>query len=134
MAVFIFMYYSGRAWTLPLLPLRPANGPLLEGIPAYYLPLNILVIAVLKLLFFRAGGRPGDIQRHLLAYLDSYRAYFRSGCARGLLAPRQSCWFGKAERPVLVERPLILVRTTHGGRGTIEGEARPVEVTRSSGG
>ena len=43
-------------------------------------------------------------------------------------------WFGKAERPVLVDRSLILVRTAHGGRGTIEGEARTVEVTRPTGG
>jgi hypothetical protein len=35
-------------------------------------------------------------------------------------------WFGQAERPVLVDRQIILVRNAQGGRGTIEGEARPV--------
>ena len=35
-------------------------------------------------------------------------------------------WFGRAERAVLVDRQLILVRQTHGGRGTIEGEAKPL--------
>ena len=39
-------------------------------------------------------------------------------------------WFGRAERPVLVDRSVILVRNVQGGRGTIDSEARTVSVTR----
>jgi hypothetical protein len=39
-------------------------------------------------------------------------------------------WFGRAERPVLVDRQIILVKNAQGGRGTIEGEARTITVTR----
>ena len=50
----------------------------------------------------------------------------------GPLATRLEEQIGRGH-PVLVEpeRTLILVRTVHGGRGTIEGEARAVEVTRN---
>ncbi len=44
-------------------------------------------------------------------------------------------WFGRAERPVLVERPLILVRNVQSGRAAIPGEARVVGGTpRGDGG
>jgi hypothetical protein len=43
-------------------------------------------------------------------------------------------WFGRAERPILVERPLIMVRNVQGGVAAIEGQARPVGSTRTGGG
>jgi hypothetical protein len=35
-------------------------------------------------------------------------------------------WFGRAERPVLVERSLILVRNVQGGARAVEGEAKVI--------
>jgi hypothetical protein len=95
--------------------------------------LNIVVLGVLKLILFPPGtvATAGDWRWWILMALElvmGAAALFGFSRLAGL------SWFGKAERPVLVDRSLILVRTTHGGRGTIEGEARAVEVTRAPGG
>ena len=130
-ALFIFMYYWLR-WTLP----RFRYDQLMGLCWKVFLPIilaNILVTATLKLILFNPGlalfqSNPGIGWTIMLIVQMGFGALALYGFSK--LAGIG--WFGKPERPVLVDRPLIMVRTVQGGRGTITGEARTVTVTRNS--
>src|SRR5438477_4112942 len=131
MSAFIFMYYLLR-WTLP----RFRYDQLMGLCWKVFLPLvllNILVIAVLKLIFFPPNTDPATYNGIFWWALIIIELAFGAAALYGFSRLAGIGWFGKAERPVLVEpeRTLILVRTVQGGRGTIEGESRTVQVTRS---
>ncbi len=130
MTGFIFMYYWLR-WTLP----RFRYDQLMGLCWKIFLPIilaNILVIAVLKLLFFPPGTDPATYNGIYWLVLVVIELVFGVLALFGFSRLAGVGWFGKAERPSLTDgRPIILVRTVQGGRGTIEGEARPIQVTRS---
>ncbi|MFL5735348.1 MAG: NADH-quinone oxidoreductase subunit NuoH [Chloroflexia bacterium] len=132
MAVFIFVYYWLR-WTLP----RFRYDQLMGLCWKVFLPvilLNILVVAVLKLILFPPTADPATYSWISWVIMIVIELVFGAAALYGFSRVAGLGWFGRAERPVLVEpeRQLILVRTVKGGRGTIEGEARPVEVTTRS--
>ncbi|MFL5734331.1 MAG: NADH-quinone oxidoreductase subunit NuoH [Chloroflexia bacterium] len=131
MAVFIFVYYWLR-WTLP----RFRYDQLMGLCWKVFLPvilLNIMVIALFKLIFFEPGLNLSNGSEWGWWVLVVIELAFGAAALYGFSSLAGLGWFGRAERPVLVEpgRELILVRTVQGGRGTIEGEARTVNVTRS---
>jgi NADH-quinone oxidoreductase subunit H len=126
-AGFIFMYYWLR-WTLPRFRYDQLMGLCWKVFFPIVL-LNIVTIAVLKLIFFPpvAPGAPQPAYDSTFWWiLAAIQILIGIGAILGLSRLAGLSWFGRAERPVLVDRPLILVRNVHGGRGTIEGEARPV--------
>ena len=126
-SVFIFVYYWLR-WTLP----RFRYDQLMGLCWKVFLPLillNILVVAVLKLIFFPPNTDPATYNGWFWLVLVIIELAFGVAAIIGFSRIANLGWFGRAERPLLVEEPrqVILVRTVTGGAGTIKGEARPVE-------
>jgi NADH-quinone oxidoreductase subunit H len=129
-AAFIFVLYWVR-WTLPRFRYDQLMGLCWKVLLPLTL-LNIMVIAVLKLIFFPPGTTPDQFAANgwywwIIVVIE---LIFGALALIGLSRLAGLSWFGRAERPVLVERSVILVKTAQGGRGTIEGEARTVGVTR----
>jgi hypothetical protein len=92
--------------------------------------LNIMVIALLRLIFFPPNTpvtQYNDLYWWVIAAIE---ILFGIVTLLGISSMAGLSWFGRAERPVLVDRSVILVKNVQGGRGTIEGEARTVTVTR----
>ena len=127
-AVIIFILYWIR-WTLPRFRYDQLMGLCWKVLLPLTL-LNIVVIALLKLIFFPPGTDPATYSELLWWIIALIEIVF--GIAAVIMLSRLSglSWFGRAERPVLVDRSVILVKNVQGGRGTIEGEARTVAVTR----
>jgi NADH-quinone oxidoreductase subunit H len=127
-AMFIFIAYWVR-WTLP----RFRYDQLMGLCWKIFLPLallNIMVIAFLKLIFFPPTTAPASYNDLFWWIIAAIEIVFGILVLLALSRLAGLSWFGRAERPVLVDRSIILVKNTQGGRGTIEGEARTVSVTR----
>jgi len=125
---FIFILYWIR-WTLPRFRYDQLMGLCWKVLLPLTL-LNILVIAVLKLIFFPPSTDPAqynDLYWWIMAVIEIIFGIVVLICLSRLAG---LSWFGSAERPVLVSRSVILVKNAQGGRGTIEGEARTIAVTR----
>jgi NADH-quinone oxidoreductase subunit H len=129
-AAFIFFYYWLR-WTLP----RFRYDQLMGLCWKVFLPIilaNIMVLGLLKLIFFEPGFNLAGENRGLFWLIFvAVQLVFGVLAVYGFSRLASLSWFGKAERPIMVERSIILVRTAQGGRGTIEGEARPIQATRA---
>ena len=120
MAFFIFVYYWLR-WTLP----RFRYDQLMGLCWKVFLPvilLNIMIIGVLKLIFFPPGVPVEQYNPLLWWVLAVIELAFGAAAVYGFSRIAGLSWFGRPERPVLVERPLILVRNVQGGRAILEGE------------
>jgi NADH-quinone oxidoreductase subunit H len=127
-AVLIFILYWIR-WTLPRFRYDQLMGLCWKILLPLTL-LNIVVIALLKLIFFPPEVNPAqynDLYWWIIALIE---IAFGIAAVLGLSRLSGLSWFGRSERPILVERSVILVKNAKGGRGTIEGEARTVAVTR----
>jgi hypothetical protein len=134
---FIFLYYWIRS-TLP----RFRYDQLMGLCWKVFLPLillNIMVIALLKLIFFPPPPAGVAYAEHAATYNNYFwliviaiELLFGFAAVYGFSRFAGLSWFGKPERPVLVDRQIILVRNVQGGRGTIEGESRPVGVSRGN--
>jgi NADH-quinone oxidoreductase subunit H len=129
-AAFIFVLYWVR-WTLPRFRYDQLMGLCWKVLLPLTL-LNIMVIAVLKLIFFPPGTTPAQYEQNAWLWwvMVVIEIIFGLLALLGLSRLAGVSWFGRAERPVLVDRSVILVKNVQGGRGTIEGEARTVAVTR----
>ncbi|MEO8286706.1 MAG: NADH-quinone oxidoreductase subunit NuoH [Chloroflexota bacterium] len=129
-AMLVFVFYWLR-WTLP----RFRYDQLMGLCWKVFLPVilaNIMIIAVLKLIFF-PPGTPVEQYNQIFWWVIAVIEVALFGVALlGFSRMAGLTWFGRAERPMLVghDRAVILVKNATGGRGTIEGEARPVTVTR----
>lgn len=124
----IFVFYWLR-WTLP----RFRYDQLMGLCWKVFLPivlLNIMVISIVKLLFFPPGAEVATYNALYWWIIAIIEVAFGVATLLGISRMAGLSWFGRAERPVLVDRSVILVKNAQGGRGTIEGEARTVGVTR----
>jgi NADH-quinone oxidoreductase subunit H len=132
--LFIFVFYWLR-WTLP----RFRYDQLMGLCWKVFLPTilaNILVLGILKLIFFPPPPPGVPLAQHAAGYnqlwwwvIAAIELIIGAAAIIGFSRLSGISWFGRAERPVLVDRQLILVRNVQGGRGTIEGEARPVTAS-----
>ena len=125
-AFFLFVYLWLR-WTLP----RFRYDQLMGLCWKVFLPVilaNIMLIAVLKLIFFPPDTPVTEYNPLFWWVLAAIQIGLFVVALLGVSRLMGTSWFGKAERSVLVsgDRQVILVRNVQGGRGTIEGEARPV--------
>ncbi len=87
-----------------------------------------MIIAVLKLIFFPPGTAVTEYNPLFWWIIAVLEIGLFIIALFGFSRTAGASWFGKAERAVLVDRQLILVRNVQGGRGTIEGEAKPVDA------
>ena len=127
-AMFIFFAYWVR-WTVP----RFRYDQLMGLCWKVFLPLtllNIMLIALLKLIFFPPDLAPAQYSDIWWWVIAAIEIVFGIVVLLGISRLAGMSWFGRAERPVLVDRQIILVKNAQGGRGTIEGEARTITVTR----
>jgi hypothetical protein len=99
--------------------------------------LNIALIAILKLIFFPPPAAGVSLAVQAATYTQWFwwivaiiEIAFGLGVIYAFSKVAGISWFGRAERPVLVDRSVILVLNVHGGRVTIDSEARTVSVTR----
>jgi hypothetical protein len=86
-----------------------------------------MVIAVMKLIFFPPGTPVTSYNPLYWWIMAAVQVVLGILALYGFSRLAGAGWFGKAERAILVDRQVILVRNVHGGRGTIEGEARTIK-------
>jgi NADH-quinone oxidoreductase subunit H len=123
LGLFIFVFFWVR-WTLPRFRYDQLMGICWKVLLPVTL-LNIMLVAVLKLVFFPAGQPvQSDLYWWILAAIELMIAVV---VVLALSRLANIGWTGKAERPILVDRQVILVRNT--GPGIIEGETREARPT-----
>jgi NADH-quinone oxidoreductase subunit H len=124
LGLLIFAYYWIR-WTLPRFRYDQLMGLCWKVLLPVILA-NIMLVGVLRLLFFPPGTPLTEYNPLYWWLLAGVQVLLAIPLLIGFSRVAGLSWFGRAERPVLVDRQLILVRNVQGGRGTIEGEAKTV--------